>query len=110
MSRRVHFERDADGNLPNHLTFLMFDDFIVDDQTSQPNKWPSPRREEPWVITADTLEGLAEAIDAMKSGSFEFEPSPDSIEILEVQLEGRKRMVTAAFLNGFTLDTDEALG
>jgi methionyl-tRNA formyltransferase len=55
-------------------------------------------------------EGLDESIDAMKSGSFEFEPSPDSIEILEVQLEGRKRMATAAFLNGLPLDADEALG
>ncbi len=54
-------------------------------------------------------EGLVESMDAMKSGSFEFEPSPDSIEILEVQLEGRKRMAAAAFLNGFTFDSDEAL-
>jgi methionyl-tRNA formyltransferase len=54
-------------------------------------------------------EGLAESIDAMESGSFKFEVGLDSIEILEVQLEGRKRMATAAFLNGFTFDRDEAL-
>ncbi len=55
-------------------------------------------------------EGLAESIDAMESGSFEFEAGLDSIEILELQLEGRKRMATAAFLNGFTFDADEVLG
>lgn len=32
-----------------------------------------------------------------------------SIEILEVQLEGKKRMDAAAFLNGFTLQPDEVL-
>ena len=39
----------------------------------------------------------------------DFEVGLDSIEILEVQLEGRKRMATAAFLNGFSFDSDEAL-
>ena len=65
---KVHFERDAGGGLPSHLTFLIFDDFIVDDQTSQPNKWPSPQRHEPWVISADTLEGLAQEIDGRLAG------------------------------------------
>jgi methionyl-tRNA formyltransferase len=55
-------------------------------------------------------EGLAESIDAMESGSLDVEVGLDSIEILEVQLEGRKRMATAAFLNGFTFSSDEALG
>ncbi|MEI9814471.1 MAG: methionyl-tRNA formyltransferase, partial [Acidobacteriota bacterium] len=32
-----------------------------------------------------------------------------SLELLEVQLEGKKRMVTAAFLNGFTLQAGEVL-
>jgi 3-oxosteroid 1-dehydrogenase len=61
---KIHFERDADGGLPNHLTFLVFDDFIVDDETSQPNKWPSPDPAQPWVISGQTLADLAEAIDA----------------------------------------------
>jgi methionyl-tRNA formyltransferase len=33
-----------------------------------------------------------------------------ALELLEVQLEGKKRMATAAFLNGFTFDADEVLG
>jgi len=32
-----------------------------------------------------------------------------SIELLEVQLEGKKRMPTNAFLNGFTCASDEVL-
>jgi methionyl-tRNA formyltransferase len=32
-----------------------------------------------------------------------------SIELLEVQLEGKKRMPAAAFLNGFTLSEDEVM-
>ena len=32
-----------------------------------------------------------------------------AIELLEVQLEGKKRMPAAAFLNGFTLSEDEIL-
>ncbi len=44
------------------------------------------------------------------NGSSEFEVGLESIEILELQLEGKKRMATAAFLNGFTFDADEALG
>jgi methionyl-tRNA formyltransferase len=33
-----------------------------------------------------------------------------AIELLEVQLEGKKRMAAAAFLNGFSLAADEVLG
>jgi methionyl-tRNA formyltransferase len=33
----------------------------------------------------------------------------DAIELLEVQLEGKKRMDSAAFLNGFVIEADEAL-
>jgi 3-oxosteroid 1-dehydrogenase len=61
---KVHFVRDADGGLPNHLTFVIYDDFIVEDETSQPNKWPNPQPHEPWVISGDTLDELADAIDA----------------------------------------------
>ena len=32
-----------------------------------------------------------------------------SIELLVVQLEGKKRMPSAAFLNGFSLEPDEVL-
>jgi methionyl-tRNA formyltransferase len=35
--------------------------------------------------------------------------SEGAIELLEVQLEGKKRMTAAAFLNGFTLNQGEAL-
>jgi 3-oxosteroid 1-dehydrogenase len=65
---KVHFERDADGGLPNHLTFLIFDDFIVDDETSQPNKWPSPDPAQPWVISGQSVAELAAAIDARLEG------------------------------------------
>jgi methionyl-tRNA formyltransferase len=54
--------------------------------------------------------GLAESVEAVENGSIEFEPGLEAIEILELQLEGRKRMATAAFLNGFTFDADEVLG
>jgi methionyl-tRNA formyltransferase len=33
----------------------------------------------------------------------------ESIELLEIQMEGKKRMPAAAFLNGFTIATDEVL-
>jgi len=33
----------------------------------------------------------------------------ESIELREVQLEGKKRMLAAAFLNGFPLSVDEVL-
>jgi methionyl-tRNA formyltransferase len=33
----------------------------------------------------------------------------ESIELREVQLEGKKRMPAAAFLNGFTLNADEVI-
>jgi methionyl-tRNA formyltransferase len=33
-----------------------------------------------------------------------------AIELLEIQLEGKKRMATPAFLNGFSVGTDEVLG
>jgi methionyl-tRNA formyltransferase len=33
----------------------------------------------------------------------------ESIELREVQMEGKKRMTAAAFLNGFTPADDEAL-
>jgi 3-oxosteroid 1-dehydrogenase len=59
---KIHFERDAEGELPNHLMMLIFDDFIVQDETSQPNKWPDPDPSNYWVITADTLDELADAI------------------------------------------------
>ncbi len=61
---KIHFVRDESGGLPNHLTFLVFDDFIVRDQTSQPNKWPSPDPAEPWVISGRTVGELAAGIDA----------------------------------------------
>jgi methionyl-tRNA formyltransferase len=32
-----------------------------------------------------------------------------SLELLEVQLEGRKRMDTSAFLNGLSLEANEVL-
>jgi methionyl-tRNA formyltransferase len=34
----------------------------------------------------------------------------DSLELMEVQLEGKKRMETAAFLNGFQVSSGEVLG
>jgi succinate dehydrogenase/fumarate reductase flavoprotein subunit len=61
---KVHFARDASGGLPNHLLLLIYDDFIVQDSTSQPNKWPSPDPAEHWVISGDTLDALAGAIGA----------------------------------------------
>lgn len=34
----------------------------------------------------------------------------DALEVLELQLEGKKRMEVAAFLNGFSMASDEVLG
>jgi 3-oxosteroid 1-dehydrogenase len=65
---KIHFQRDEAGGLPNHLLFLIYDDFIVDDRTSQPNRWPDPEPDQPWVITADSFDGLADAIDARLAG------------------------------------------
>jgi methionyl-tRNA formyltransferase len=33
-----------------------------------------------------------------------------AIELLEIQLEGKKRMAVAAFLNGFSIAAGEVLG
>jgi methionyl-tRNA formyltransferase len=33
-----------------------------------------------------------------------------AIELLEIQMEGKKRMATAAFLNGFSITPGEILG
>lgn len=65
---KVHFEVDEDGGFPNHLLFIVYDEFVARETTVQPNQWPSPREGEPWVITSPTLEGLAAAIDDRLAG------------------------------------------
>jgi succinate dehydrogenase/fumarate reductase flavoprotein subunit len=60
---QVHWQRAEDGSLPNHLLFVIYDDFIVEDRTSQPNRWPNPEPHEHWVISGETLDALADAID-----------------------------------------------
>jgi 3-oxosteroid 1-dehydrogenase len=61
---KTHFQRADDGTLPNHLLFLIYDDFIVDDRTSQPNRWPNPEPGNAWVIDGQTLDELAGKIEA----------------------------------------------
>ncbi len=61
---KVHFEQAEDGSFPNHLLFIVYDEFVAQESTVQPNQWPSPRPGQPWVISADTLDELATAIDA----------------------------------------------
>jgi succinate dehydrogenase/fumarate reductase flavoprotein subunit len=61
---QVHYLRDESGGLPNHLLFIVYDDFVAGQPTDQPNLWPAPQPDKPWVISAPSLEGLAEQIDA----------------------------------------------
>ncbi|CAB4916756.1 unannotated protein [freshwater metagenome] len=65
---KIHFVRDEDGGLPNHLMFIVFDRFIVEDETSQPNKWPDPNPSNYWVISGETLDDLAAQIAARLEG------------------------------------------
>jgi hypothetical protein len=60
---QVHYERDADGGFPNHLLFIVYDDFVAYEDSSQPNQWPSPRPGLPWAISGATLGELAASID-----------------------------------------------
>lgn len=61
---QVHYVRDADGGFPNHLLFIVYDDFVAYEDSSQPNQWPSPRPGRPWVISGASIEELAANIDA----------------------------------------------
>jgi 3-oxosteroid 1-dehydrogenase len=61
---QIHWEKDADGGYPNHLMFIVYDDFVAYDETPTINRWPSPNPENAWVISADTLPELAEKLDA----------------------------------------------
>jgi hypothetical protein len=61
---QVHYERDENGELPNHLLFVIYDDWTAFQTSDQPDRWPAPEPEHPWVISSDTLEGLADELDA----------------------------------------------
>jgi predicted oxidoreductase len=61
---QVHYLRDESGGLPNHLLFIVYDDFVAEQPSDQPNLWPSPRPDQPWVISAPTVAELGEQIDA----------------------------------------------
>ena len=60
----VHWERDGDGELPNLLSFVIYDDFLAVIQAPWCNRWPEPAAGSPWVISAATLEELADLIAA----------------------------------------------
>jgi succinate dehydrogenase/fumarate reductase flavoprotein subunit len=58
----VHYERDDDGALPNHLLFLVYDEWVANQPADQPNRWPSPEPQNWWVISGSTIAELAENI------------------------------------------------
>jgi succinate dehydrogenase/fumarate reductase flavoprotein subunit len=61
---QVHWERDESGGYPNHLLFLIYDDFVAYDETPTINRWPDPKPGNDWVISGDTFEELAANLDA----------------------------------------------
>jgi succinate dehydrogenase/fumarate reductase flavoprotein subunit len=78
---KVHFVRDEDGNLPNHLLFLVYDEFVARDKSFTIHRWPDPDPVNPWVIVGETFEELAAAIDvrlaryADQTGVSQLEPN-----------------------------------
>ena len=77
---KVHFRRDPDGSLPNHLLFQIYDSFNVKDDMPMVTKWPDPDPSNHWVISGDTLDELADNIAARlaevadKTGGFALQP------------------------------------
>jgi hypothetical protein len=59
----VHFERDADGKLPNRLLFMVYDEAVADDPRPWANPWPAGRSEDPYMIRGATLGELAAQLD-----------------------------------------------
>jgi succinate dehydrogenase/fumarate reductase flavoprotein subunit len=79
---KVHFVQDAEGNYPNHLLFMVFDDAIVQDPTVWDARWPVPFADDipRHVMRADTLEELSARIDerlaelSQQTGGFTLQP------------------------------------
>jgi succinate dehydrogenase/fumarate reductase flavoprotein subunit len=95
---QVHYERDADGGFPNHLLFIVYDDFVAYEDSSQPNQWPSPRPGHPWVISGATLEDLVRNIGERLAGY------GDRIDGIRLSEEFADRLEeTIERFNGFAL-------
>jgi hypothetical protein len=63
----VHFTRDADGEQPNRLLFMIYDQAVAREPTNMfPARYPVPMAGDsaPYVIEAPTLEDLETAIRA----------------------------------------------
>ena len=96
-------------------------------------EWTKPAREilnrmrgfDPWPGAYSTLRGQKFQVWKAAIGEAKLSPGTlradhkklyvgcgagESIELMEIQLEGKKRMAVAAFLNGFTPSADETLG
>jgi len=95
--------------------------------------WTKPAREilnrmrgfDPWPGAHSTLRGQKFQVWKASVGEAKLSPGAlradhkklyvgcgagESIELMEIQMEGKKRMAVAAFLNGFTPAADEVLG
>ena len=95
--------------------------------------WTKPAREilnrmrgfDPWPGAYSTLRGQKFQVWKASVGEAKLSPGAlrtdhkklyvgcgtgESIELMEIQLEGKKRMAVAAFLNGFKPSADETLG
>jgi methionyl-tRNA formyltransferase len=113
-----------DGSQANYAPILKKEDGRID--------WHRPAREilnrmrgfDPWPGTYTTLRGQKLQIWKAAIGALKLAPGAlrsiekklyagcgegESLELREVQMEGKKRMTVAAFLNGFTPANDEVL-
>jgi 3-oxosteroid 1-dehydrogenase len=62
----IHWEPGENGDFPYHLLFAVYDDFVAYDETPTLSRYPPPDPSDDhyWVISGQTVEALAEAIDA----------------------------------------------
>jgi 3-oxosteroid 1-dehydrogenase len=62
---KVHFERDADGQQPNRVLFMIYDHALAMEPSAQfPTRWPIPPagQDAPHILRGETLEELETAL------------------------------------------------
>jgi 3-oxosteroid 1-dehydrogenase len=79
---KVHFVRDEDGNFPQRLLFMVYDEAVLRNPVVWPHRFPVPfpGEDAPHVIAGDTIEELTANIEARlerlgdQVGGFRLEP------------------------------------
>jgi 3-oxosteroid 1-dehydrogenase len=108
---KIHFARDADGNDPNRLLVMVYDEAVASEPTAMfPTRWPVPPAgvAAPWVVRADTLAGLEEELRARLDRI-----APRTGDVRLADGFGARLEETVARFNGFAetgVDADFARG